>query len=725
MPESANGHPEPDRLTQFVAGGLPEDEAVAVAAHLADCETCRASVDAVPESDLARRLHSAHQSVLRGDLKRSPTPDDSAGPTVPAELADHPRYRIIGFIGAGGMGAVYKAEHKLMGRVVALKVIRRGLLSSDGASERFLREVRAAAQLSHPNIVQAFDADEASGLRFLVMEFVEGETLDHLVTRNGPLPQTVACEYIRQAALGLQHAHERGLTHRDVKPHNLILTTAGVVKILDFGLARIFGSGNADDEQGPPECVGGTSPGMVMGTVGYVAPEQSASPHAADCRADVYGLGATLSFLVTGLPPDPLGQLAERLPQPLIPVVARMLTPDPDHRFQTPGEVAEILVPLCGECGMRRSWVRRGFLAGVFCLVAIAVVLGQSITWRSEPLSNGGNQPPSVEGNRGTESAGLHKIDSQSGLAIEGRLMEGHAHPVVGVGFAADGSRLFSADASGEVRSWIVNGAGCRVFHVTPDEWTGGTAFFAPPVGGRGQSRGVLGGRDGALRVWDLADGRLVRRLKPDRGPRVGGGEGPGVSSVAFFPDGERVVVPADGGGIAVWNLDQRAETGRHWVDAMPAQAVTAHPDGQKVAYSTSGGEVRVCDLSEGRELRRYRLKQTHAVRLLFSPDGQLLAGGLLNGEVAVWHVETQTEKQRLTGGHRFPVVGLAFTGEGRLVSVSGADQAVVLWDAMAGKRISGWQSPRGPVTCVAATAGTQIACGSKDGAVWLCPLPP
>src|SRR4051794_4758231 len=162
----------------------------------------------------------------------------SAGEAPPADLRDHPRYRILAWVGAGGMGTVYKAEHRLMERVVALKVINRSLVGRPAMVARFQQEVRAAARLSHPNIVTAYDADQAGETHFLVMEFIEGINLDAVLAEQGRLSVACACDYARQAALGLQHAFERGMVHRDIKPHNLMRTPQGQVKILDFGLAR-------------------------------------------------------------------------------------------------------------------------------------------------------------------------------------------------------------------------------------------------------------------------------------------------------------------------------------------------------------------------------------------------------------------------------------------------------------------------------------------------------
>src|SRR5207247_4077931 len=140
-----------------------------------------------------------------------------ATPEVPPELAAHPRYRILEFLGAGGMGTVFKAEHRLMERVVALKIIRKDLMDRPAAIERFPQEVRAAARLVHPHIVTAYDADQAGEVHFLVMEYVEGKSLDRLLAQTGPLPVSQACDWVRQAALGLQHAWEQGMVHRDIK----------------------------------------------------------------------------------------------------------------------------------------------------------------------------------------------------------------------------------------------------------------------------------------------------------------------------------------------------------------------------------------------------------------------------------------------------------------------------------------------------------------------------
>ncbi len=259
-------------------------------------------------------------------------------------------------LGEGGMGAVFKARNWKLGTTLALKIIRKERLANPDAVRRFQREIRAAAQLNHPNIVHAYDADEVAGTHFLAMEYVEGTDLQRLVKEGGALPVGQACDSVRQAALGLQHAHERGLVHRDVKPANLLLTTGGVVKVLDLGLARLTEA--SEDGDGPTTV---TREGAVMGTPDYLAPEQALSAHEADSRADLYSLGCTLYFLLTGRVPFPRGSLMEKLlkhrleePQPIealrpgVPpavtaIVRRLMAKKPEERFQTAAEAADML----------------------------------------------------------------------------------------------------------------------------------------------------------------------------------------------------------------------------------------------------------------------------------------------------------------------------------------------------------------------------------------------
>jgi serine/threonine-protein kinase len=269
----------------------------------------------------------------------------------PRELVLGP-YRLLERLGKGGMGEVFKAWHCRLERFTALKIIRKERLAGHGAVERFLREARAAAQLNHPHVVLVYDGNQIGDTHYLAMEYVEGTTLAQLVKESGPLPLPLACAYVRQAALGLQHAHGHGLVHRDIKPSNLIVVPGppgggpGQIKVLDFGLAR-FTSEEAD-----PNPL--TGAGQMMGTVGFIAPEQAADARSADIRADIFGLGCTLFFLLTGRAPRagvaPGDVLGERLPveqHGVIAVLARMMAFCPADRYATPGEAAAALLPFC------------------------------------------------------------------------------------------------------------------------------------------------------------------------------------------------------------------------------------------------------------------------------------------------------------------------------------------------------------------------------------------
>ncbi len=392
-------HPTANRLSAYAHGRLDEPEMDEIEEHLSCCDSCCQWIRDRPEDSLVAKLrHRASSPPVAENESRGESPagfqvassfvltsnakaalhdqttaDAPANvPTIagmPKDLNDHPRYRIVTALGTGGMGTVYQAEHRLMDRPVALKVIRGELLGNPALVERFRREVRSAARLdSHPNIVAAYDAEQAGETHMLVMEFIEGTDLGRLVDRRGPLPVGEACEYVRQAALGLQHAFENGMVHRDIKPQNLMRTTRGQVKILDFGLSRFASEVGSH--------AGITAEGMILGSADYIAPEQIDDPHAADIRADIYGLGCTLYFLLAGRPPFPDRSLIQKLmahrektaqpvteiradvPAELAKIVERMMAKGPAHRFPTPDEVARVLAPFADVQAIRTPATR-------------------------------------------------------------------------------------------------------------------------------------------------------------------------------------------------------------------------------------------------------------------------------------------------------------------------------------------------------------------------------
>jgi serine/threonine protein kinase/formylglycine-generating enzyme required for sulfatase activity len=488
--------PSRQQLELYLEERLPDAERGRVEAHVDGCPACQLALEEAaartedrslrslharhpaqglePKGDLLVRIAQAGLAVSRsGDssevIVQVTGPYQSPAKSVPgvsaaSSVSDRPtrhaplsgaededaamflqpgtilgQYRILDQLGAGGMGQVYKAVHVAMDRVVALKVIAPHLLRDARARARFQQEVRTAAKLNHPNIVMAHDAAEADGLSFLVMEHVEGTTLSTLISEQGLPPVPLACEIIRQAALGLQHAQDKGMVHRDLKPGNLMVAaqqTAGggaivrmpkpggtlpgwpmapLVKILDFGVARLREIG-PDGE--PLKMQTLTQEGCVVGTPEFMSPEQACDSRNVDIRSDIYSLGCTLYFLLTGRPPfsgataletmvqhlkqdlPPVDQLRPGLAPGIAEVVHRMLAKSADERFQTPAEVAEALRPWTGDFASSVApdvlMVQRGLAATAPVSMAAVQTPSENVVAASvdENMAGQANVPP-------------------------------------------------------------------------------------------------------------------------------------------------------------------------------------------------------------------------------------------------------------------------------------------------------------------------------------------
>jgi serine/threonine protein kinase len=263
------------------------------------------------------------------------------------------KYRILDLLGVGGMGQVLLCEHIRLQRLVAVKVLPPDRLNEPAALERFHREARAAARLSHPNVVRAYDIDADDSFHFLVMDYVPGINLQRLVEKLGPLDEPRAVDLIRQAAVALAHVHASGLVHRDIKPGNLLVDAAGVVTLLDMGLVRFI-----DDPR--DNLTDRFDEGAILGTLDYISPEQTRSRAALDPRSDLYSLGATMWFLLVGRAPLVGGSVAEKLialqtrtfsidkeradlSENLRDILHTLLLKDPDHRFQSAKELVAAL----------------------------------------------------------------------------------------------------------------------------------------------------------------------------------------------------------------------------------------------------------------------------------------------------------------------------------------------------------------------------------------------
>lgn len=260
-------------------------------------------------------------------------------------------YKVLERLGSGGMAVVYLCEHLSLRRRVAIKVLPTAKAEDVAVLKRFYREAQAGSTLNHPNIVHIHNVSQDGALHFLVMEYVEGTLLGSLVKKHGPLDVLRACHYVRQAALGLEHIFEAGLVHRDIKPDNLILDRSGTVKVLDLGLARVCSGSDEVLTKG------------ILGTPDYLAPEQTQDSHLVDIRADIYSLGGTFYYLLTGQPPFGEGTTAQKLqwhktkqptpvrrlrpdvPETVEQLITRMMAKDPDERFPSPLAVANFLIP--------------------------------------------------------------------------------------------------------------------------------------------------------------------------------------------------------------------------------------------------------------------------------------------------------------------------------------------------------------------------------------------
>jgi serine/threonine-protein kinase len=300
---------------------------------------------------LDRRL--ARQAVQQGHLTLWQAQQLLAGRTSGFRVD---RYLLLDLIGHGGMGRVYLARDTRLGRQVALKILAPERMSNPRAIARFQREARVGAQLQHENLVRIYDFGESQGRYFLVMEYIEGKTIGALIFEQGPMPPATAARLTRQIALGLEHAHRKGLIHRDVNPYNILVTHEGIAKLADLGLAIDL----AEEERVTRE-------GATVGTFDYVAPEQARHSHSADIRSDIYSLGCSLYHMIAGqvpfpspslpeklfahqaLEPTPLGEVIADIPDGLVEVVRRMMRKKPEERYATPLQVAQALEPFVEE----------------------------------------------------------------------------------------------------------------------------------------------------------------------------------------------------------------------------------------------------------------------------------------------------------------------------------------------------------------------------------------
>jgi WD40 repeat protein len=692
-------HPSIADLQAFVLGTLADGSLAAVETHMADCPACQERAAGVSGDTLVELLRRVHVHTTRhpetiSETAHAETPspvaadarvdtlthiaadshNDASSATIDAmrqELLQHERYRIVRLLGEGGMGSVYEAEHRVMQRAVALKVINSAFTSRPATVERFRREVRAAARLSHPNIVTTYDAEDAGSTLFLVMEYVEGVTLARLVKERGPLPIAEACDYVRQAAFGLQHAHERGMVHRDVKPDNLIRTPAGQVKVLDFGLAALRGESGGEL----------TEENAVMGTPDYMAPEQAEDARSADIRADAYSLGCTLFYLLTGKVPYPaatamlkilahreqplpsIRQARPEVPPELARIVARLLAKKPAERYQTPAEVAAALAPFAdaqsqtARRGSKRGWLvaAAALFLGLFLTAGVVVYRIQTdrgelvITTESDDVEvvvkQGGKLVEIMDAKtkkKITLRSGVYDLELKDGKGLKLDLTK--AMLTRGDTVLAKVERLPLPVANAkrptdDQQPIAKKPAGPQPLEVAqrfpwPGRSDAKTCFSD-------DSRLCAAWTRDAMRVFDTQTGRLVQEFV---------GMPPWTITVGFLPDGKQLVSTHNDGMVRRWDVAKGKMLSQFDTKTGWPQVQGFSPAGD--ALCIWGAPVQVWDLKEGKkrfQVDPLRPQGSIAASAPVSPDGKrLLTVDFRGAEVDLRVFEVATGKQLL-----------------------------------------------------------------------------
>jgi WD40 repeat protein/tRNA A-37 threonylcarbamoyl transferase component Bud32 len=590
-------------------------------------------------------------------------------PTSIAALPTIPGFEILGELGRGGMGIVYKARQLDQDRLVAIKVIRKDRLLHADAVKRFRREAQAAARLAHPNVVRVFDSDHEGELHYLVMEFVDGVTLHRLAERDGPLSPADACEFMRQTALGLQHIHEQALVHRDIKPGNLMVaqpTTVGgnrpirLVKILDMGVARLHQLGES-----PVETLTTlTQDGAVVGTADFIAPEQLEDPHGADIRADLYSLGCTFYATITGRVPFPGGTLIQKLdrqrwetppavsqlrpeiPPPVVAVIHKLMAKKPRERYQSPAELAAAIGQL-SQAGFPAAVPRReaqryeGHRDAVWC-VAVAP--------DGERILSGG------------QDRACRLWSRQGGNLV--RELQGFGQEVRGLGWLP-GSNLVA----------VASGATVRLVDLDTGQelrrLTGHTDTIRAVAVSKDGSRLATGADDRTVRLWDTQNGRELLRCNGHTGS---------VTSVALAPDGEHLLSGSRDQTLKLWNLRNGKNLDRFAAPRGAVHAVGFSPDGRFAVSAHFDTVVRIWEVASGREWRRLTGHKQMATAAVFLPDGQRVVSGGQDQSVRLWDVDSGCELAAF-GGHSGGVTSVAADPGGSWVVSGSLDRTVRMWE--------------------------------------------
>jgi serine/threonine-protein kinase len=663
-------------------------------------------------------------------------------------------YVLLDRLSAGGMGHVFRARHRRLDRIEALKVIRDDLLDDPLAARqllaRFKRELEATARLAHPNIVRVYNAGEDRGRPFMVMEYLEGSDLDRLVKDAGPLPPVQACGYVEQVAHGLQQLHERAMVHRDIKPRNLLVTAREQqVKILDLGLVLFLrGDEQQDTVEELTRCVG------VMGTRPYMAPEQAANPHDVDIRADLYSLGCTFHYLLTGAPPaaegaagaKPLEALRPDLPPGLAAVVRQLLAPRREDRPAEPAALAAALAPFLHRhpAAVPVAAVAAGSERGAPAAVPVAVPAEAHPTLTAVA---GDTPPPADTGStarlrprRGAAGqracillavAAVVVFSGFLGVAAGGALLYWKIRPQRAPARSADGDEAVPVPVGGAPPAGATSAARPRgPRKPDPPEPAGALGPSRLLVGHNAAVRGIAPLRDGRhllscslqeLILWDVAKSTPVKRYSPQEAlveeMRRGLGGAQGNGGFAGVP-GNPAAPPQpgpfpNGPGIDRVNLD-------------PPEAVAVFPDGHRALIAGPNSLV-FWDLDNWKRLHSCGKMEGGTIHccVAIAPGGRYALHGDQHDCIRFYDVDKEEE---IPGAGR-PGHVACFSPDGTRVLVGDPTGIVTdrlklrLFDVQTHQKIIDFPAHAGEITAVAMSPDGRLALSAgspgADAVLW------
>jgi WD40 repeat protein len=657
-----------------------------------------------------------------------PPPLPGSKPPAP-ERAEVPGYEILGVLGRGGMGVVYKARQTSLKRLVALKMILAGGHAGPADLARFRVEAEAVARLQHPNIVQIYEVNEAGGLPYFSLEYVDGGSLARQLAGT-PMRARQAAELLETLARAVHHAHRREIVHRDLKPANVLLTRGGVPKVADFGLAKRL------EAEGDHL----TRSGAVMGTPSYMAPEQAeGKTKAIGPAADIYALGAILYEMLTGRPPfraetpldtilqvineEPVSPrlLQSKVPRDLETICLKCLEKKPEQRYPSARALADDLrrfqngEPIharkLGVAGRAWRWAKTH---PGYSVTAVVVLLGGSLIMldylqRLASFPDIPNFPvPKLPRPEPRPSVPLPKVVPAPVPTRAPQALRTGRH-VRAVSFSPDGKLLAAAGDGRVITLWRpANGSTAGTLRGHTDT-VSGVAFR--PDGQRLASASW----DGTVRIWDVAGGRPVWTLA-DHGRRI--------LAVAYSPDGKYLAAGGTGPAALVWEAD----TGKR-VHFLPGHAdyvtcVTFSPDGKRLATGSGDKMVRVWDAATGELRFTFRGHRGRPADVAFSPDGNRLVSADVNQQVMVWDPLTGEESNSFRGGNG-EASSVAFSRDGKQVALAGWARTVQLWDATSGQARF---QPLGHASFITGLAfdpdGRRLAAAGRDGTVQIWNLP-